>query len=313
MNRYGGHNSRQTKSVGRILKNDMKQIGLLRVAAIVCVSILTVAACSSTTTNQETSGEALRLDRTATLVPNNDSRALSRTEAGWQFASGQQWAYAAFAPFDGFGSPAVSGLVEVELQVTHGQMAIGLLTDHNEILQEKLVEVTPATQKLTFTLGSANLESVVFRSAAPSGTVSEGVIRIVEYVLQVSPLDTVSLEQVVKVDPTAGLDPGPPLKVSTEHKYGYAAQIPLTLPPVGKSQAFARVRGKVTRGRIGIGILDKSGTVMKNERFYGPTPTELNYFVLIANPDNAGSVMFRSDQDEKSEIVVEDVSVFRLM
>jgi hypothetical protein len=298
----------------------MKQISFLHIELVaVCAFILAVAACSSTTENQESAGETpagetLRLARTATLTTNNDLRALSHEDAGWRFASSQQWAYAAFAPFDGFGKPDVKGEVEVELQVSNGRMAIGLLTDHNEILQEKFVAATPASQKLTFTLGSANLESVVFRSAAPSGTVSEAVIRTVDYVLQVNHLDgAVSLGNIVKDDPSAALDSGHPVRVSTEHKYAYAARIPLAIPPLGNSMAFVRVRGQVAHGHMGISVLDKTGAIMKNERFYDPAPSELDYFVLIDNPANAGSVMFRSDKDEKSEIVVEDVSVFRLM
>jgi hypothetical protein len=236
-------------------------------------------------------------------------------EAGeWHVRSGQQWGFAAFAPFDGFGARGVNGTVEVQIRVTRGQIGVGLLTDQNDVLGEKIVEVMPAAEKLTFSLGSANLESIVFRSAAPSGMTSEAVIQAIDYVLQVSPVtNAASLQGILKIDPTASVDPGPPPRISTEHKYGFAAHIPVVVATPGNSLAFIRVRAKVAEGRMGIAILEKSGTVAKNERFYDVTPESLDYFLVIPNPDKAESVMFRSDKDQKSEIIVEDISVFRLM
>ena len=282
----------------------------------ICACIL-IAACSSTPTVPNTDAgeiQSLRISRVEVLVPGPVPQALFRDAGEWRVSSGQQWGFAAFAPFDGFGIPGVKGTVEVQLRVTKGQIGVGLLTDQSDILQEKIVEVTPEAGKLSFDLGSANLESIVFRSAAASGTVSEAVIHAIDYLVQgAAILNAASLQKIVKVDPAAGLDPGPPARISTGQKYGFAAHLPLAVPALGNSLAFVRVRGKISEGRIGIAILEGSGTVAKNERFYDVSPDNRDYFVVISNPDRAESVMFRSDKAEKSEIVVEDVSVFRLM
>jgi hypothetical protein len=260
------------------------------------------------------SGEPMRISRSEVLIEGPVPHAISRTEGGWKFSSSQQWGFGAFAPFDGFGVPRVKGNAEVQLHVTSGQVGVSLLTDRNAVVQEKIVTVPQGDQKVTLDLGSASFDSIVFRSAAPSGTTSEALIQSVDFILRTSPVPgAVSLGQIARVDAAATIEMGPPVRVVSGHKYGFAAVLPVALPSLPSGSAFVRVRARVIRGSMGIAILDKSGAVSKNERFYGATPAAMSYYVVIPNAGDGNSVLFRSDRDERSEMVIEDVAVFRLM
>jgi hypothetical protein len=269
-------------------------------------------ACASKPAPEEIGGETMRLARMETLEPGLVPQAAFKMEQGWRITSDNQWGYAAFVPFDGFGQEDVKGTVEMKVQVVTGRLGVGLITQHNELIGEQLVNSAQTDQTVTLPLGAANLQSVVIRSAAPQGTVSEALIHAVDYVIRVKAVSGAApLQNIVKIDPSATLERGQPVRVVTGQKYGFAAHIMLALPSTGGSRIFVRVHGRVVRGGIGIGILDKSGTVVTNERFYNQAPAALDYFVAI--PPSAASVLFRSDRDEKSEIDIEDVTAFRIL
>jgi len=251
----------------------------------------------------------MRLPRLQAITPGPVSNALSRTDQGWRIASGHQWGYAAVIPFGGFAD--AKGTVEVKLRVANGRLGISLLTDRNEILHEQFANPSEAGQTVTLPMGDAHVESVLFRSGAPQDTTTDATIEAADYVVRVKPLaGAAPLQKMVKVDPLATLDPGPPLRIVTGQKWGFAAQIPITLPSTG-GLAFVRVHARVMRGRVGIGTLDKSGAVAKGESFYEESPAATDYFVAI--PASSTALLFRSDIGDKSEIVIEDVTAFRIL
>lgn len=291
-----------------------------QVTLCVCMFALMVACGSKaapeeSNSAQRTAGETLRVTRIETLENGPIPGAVSRVQDGWRVASGQQWGFAAVVPFDGFGRRGVNGAVEVKLTVSAGKVGVGLLTSGNQLLQEKFADAGPGEQLLTFTLGQEDFRSVIIRSGAPTGTNSDATVMAVDYVFRVAALPgAVSLQQIAKTDPSSSLETGPPARVITgTHKYAYAAHIPLTLPSAGKFLAFVRVHGRVARGRIGIGILDTPETRVQTERFYDPAATSRDYFAAAPDPARAASVLFRTDRDEASEIVIEQVTAYRIL
>jgi hypothetical protein len=256
----------------------------------------------------------MRLPRIEALQLSADPNAISRTKDGWRLKSAVQYGYAAIVPFDGFGAPGISGVVDVRLRVTAGRFVVGVITGSDQVIQEQTFEVFDSVQQAAFNIGTSEFKSIVFRSVAPNGTVSEALVQSVDYVVRANPVPSaVYFQQASIVDPTAALDPGPPLRVTAGQPYGYAATIPLSVRSLGKSVAFVKIHGKVIRGRMGLGIINKSNAAVVGEHFYDATPNTTDYVVAIPSPGDAGRLVIRSDQGEKSEIAIENVAVFRIM
>lgn len=272
-----------------------------------CAVLLAATGCGSG--RRTPAGPSMRFSALDSVTPGAVPNALSRTEKGWRVSSGLQWGYAAYVPLPAVGD-RVNGTVETRFQVRQGQFTAGLLTSDNRILEEKTFPAADSDQAATFSLASG-AQSVVFRSAAPQGAVTEALVQGVDYVLYATPLPAAaSLQQIVKGDPAAVVVPGPPVHVITGQKYGYAASVPLKL--AADEPALLRVRGRVIRGRVGVGILNKAGTAVVPEHYYDQASATADYLTFIVTPKDAGQILFRSDRDEKSEMVIEEIAVYRL-
>jgi hypothetical protein len=88
--------------------------------------------------------------------------------------------------------------------------------------------------------------------------------------------------------------------------------MPLTSPSFGGASALVLVHAKVVRGRVGIAVVNKTGTAVITEHYYEAGPSAADYVVVIPTPPDAGQLVFRSDRNEPSEIVIEKVEAFRL-
>jgi hypothetical protein len=183
-----------------------------------------------------------------------------------------------------------AGWSTFRFRVTAGRFAIGVITGSDQVTQEQTFEVSGSPQEAAFNMGTREIKAIVFRSVAPNRTASEALVQSVDYVVHANPIPkAVSLQQASVDDPAAALDLGPPLHVTAGQKYGYAATIPLSLPSLGKSLAFVKIHAKVIRGRMGFGILNKSGTAVLGEHFYDAAPNTTDYVVAILWPQRRWS------------------------
>jgi hypothetical protein len=92
--------------------------------------------------------------------------------------------------------------------------------------------------------------------------------------------------------------------------WSYAASIPIIVNHSLGSNAWLHVRGRVLKGRVGIGIVDRKTNLVQNEVFLSPTSDSRDIYINIPSNGQADDLMIRNVKaDTRSEIAMEETEV----
>lgn len=108
----------------------------------------------------------------------------------------------------------------------------------------------------------------------------------------------------------ASIEKGRPTKVTTSsEQWSFAASMPIVMDRTMVSRRYIQVRAQVLSGQIGIGILQRDSNSFLTERVVDPTPQMQDIFVRLDSPVHADDLVIRNTAAERSQILIDSVSV----
>ena len=120
------------------------------------------------------------------------------------------------------------------------------------------------------------------------------------------------LEAITLASNQASITGQAPVHIQTApQQWVYAAAIPILLDRTPQAKRLVHIRGRVGQGRIGMGILNRKANTFQVETFLYPTPTAVDYYVLIPAPEAADDLILRnaSSRGVPSEMTVEATAI----
>lgn len=110
----------------------------------------------------------------------------------------------------------------------------------------------------------------------------------------------------------ASIEYGHPVKVVTaDAQWSYAASIFLNTPAGLARPCYVYLRARVTRGQVGVGILDGQTEALQLETAVNPSAGMADIYVPILFPDRADAVLIRNTAPGgvRSEILIDDAAL----
>jgi hypothetical protein len=86
-----------------------------------------------------------------------------------------------------------------------------------------------------------------------------------------------------------------PVTVTTApQQWTYAASIPIVLDRTPGLKRLIHIRGRVSKGQIGLGILSRKNNAFQVEKFVDPTPDVTDFYIPISAADQADDLIVRN-------------------
>jgi hypothetical protein len=86
----------------------------------------------------------------------------------------------------------------------------------------------------------------------------------------------------------------PVIVTTAPQQWTYAASIPIVLDRTPGSKRLIHVRGRVSVGQIGLGILSRKSNALQIEQFADPTPDVTDFYIVIPAADQADDLIVRN-------------------
>jgi hypothetical protein len=98
--------------------------------------------------------------------------------------------------------------------------------------------------------------------------------------------------------------------ITAPQQWAYAASIPISLGEARGSRMAIHVRGRVLKGEIGLGVLDREAKAFQVEKIIHPAP-DADYYIMIPSPERAAALIVRnaSATGLASEMEIEQTGV----
>ena len=89
-----------------------------------------------------------------------------------------------------------------------------------------------------------------------------------------------------------------PIQITTSaEQWSYAASIPIVLDRVRGSNRVIHIRGRVTNGQIGIGILNHQTNSFQREEYFEPSQNARDIYIPIPAPEQADDLIIRNTSE----------------
>src|SRR5262249_28290201 len=120
------------------------------------------------------------------------------------------------------------------------------------------------------------------------------------------------LESIALAHDQASITGPAPVRIQTApQQWAYAASIPILLDRTPHSKRLVHIRGRVWKGQIGIGILNRKSNTLQVEKVLNPMSEAGDYYILIPMPEAADDLIFRNTafSGVPSEMTVEATEI----
>ena len=215
-------------------------------------------------------------------------------------------------PFGHSARPTGKGQWRYVFRLRRERSEFGITTPETKIVNEQVFGFDPKDQRVSFPVSSAlNAHMLIIRGMASKGTMCEALVRSVDLVLSGAKIPgAVSLDKIAASQPSASVYQGPPVRIVTApDRYSYAATVPLVLNDT-HGFVIVRARGKVLRGQVGFGILNRSQRDFQYQTSILPEEQPQDVSLPVSSPSTAGSVMVSNSAGIGSEVLLDDITAY---